>query len=191
MPILRACLFLVLGAAAAAAAPLTLTPASPQPDPAALKPGLYVEYVYPPDVRLLSEAAEWQAGRSRGPDLVGFDYPDTAPGENALTSDQDEKVVAHIRGYMRFDSAGVHQIDMHTNDGLSLTIGGREVSRFDGRQVCNNTGATTVSVPEAGWYEVKALWFQRLNTSCLLMEWSTPSSGGFVWTPNDNFAYVE
>lgn len=182
---------LILFAAGAHAAPLTLTPASPQPDAGALKPGLYVEYIYPPDVRTLREASEWKAGKTRGPDLVGFDYPDTAPGEHALTSDQEERVIAHIKGYLRFDEAGVHEIDVLSNDGISLMIGGQEVARFDGRQPCDNTGVTEVNAPEAGWYEVKALFFQRLNTSCLLMEWRPPSAGEMDWTPNENFAYLD
>ena len=44
--------------------------------------------------------------------------------------------------------------------------------------------------PAPGWYEVKALWFQRLNTSCLLMEWRPPGAAEFDWTPNGNFAYA-
>ena len=175
----------------ASAAPLALTPASPQPDAAALSPGLYVEYVYPPDVRTLHEANSWKAGKSRGPDLVGFDYPDTEEGETALTSDKAEYVVAHIRGYLRFDEAGVYELDFLSNDGLEAEIGGQVVSRVDGRQPCDNVGVETVSVPEPGWYEVKALWFQRLNTSCLLMEWKTPSAGEVDWVPNEAFAYAK
>ncbi|MEM7270033.1 MAG: PA14 domain-containing protein [Pseudomonadota bacterium] len=183
-------LALILALLATPLAAKTLTPANPQPDTAALKPGLFVEYVPAPDVRTLDDARKWKAGKYRGPDLIGFDYPDTEPGENALTSDQAEKIIAHIKGYMRFDAPGSYELDFLSNDGIEAIIGGQEVSRFSGRQTCNNVGVETVQVPEAGWYEVKVLWYQRLNTSCLLMEW-TPPGGELDWVPNENFAYVE
>ena len=186
---MRALAFMLLFVAGPALA-TTLTPASPQPDPAALKPGLRVEYVYPPEVKSLREARSWNAGKRRGRDLSGLNYPNTRRGENALTSDQQTRVVAHIRGYIRFDKAGAHQVDFMTNDGLEIHIGGQRVGRFDGRQPCTNTGAETVTVPQPGWYELKALWFQRLNTSCLQMMLRQPG-GALGQAPDAIFAYSE
>ena len=43
-------------------------------------------------------------------------------------------------------------------------------------------------VPQAGWYEVDILWFQRLVTSCLNMRWG-PAGGQVKWVPDAQFGY--
>lgn len=180
---------LAASSVAVAAQGLTLTPADPQPDPAALKPGLAVAYAYPPEVTSLREAREWlEAGAEPGPPLIGFDYPDTLEGEKALTSTNATRVAARITGYIRFDAPGTYDLDFESNDGLSVTIGGQEVSRYDGRHPCESGGASTVTAPEAGWYELEAIYFQRLSTSCLLMKWGE-AGADLGWTPNDAFAH--
>lgn len=181
---------MALGAAAAFAGPTALTPASPQPDAAALKPGLGVVYAYPPEVRTLDQAKSWLPyGTEPGPPLIGFDYIDTAPGENALTSNRAEYVVASITGFIRFDKPGTYRLEFQSNDGLDVFIGGAHVYRYDGRHPCESSGWVEVSAPEAGWYPLEALFFQRLNTSCLLMQWEPPGEAT-EWTPNDAFAHI-
>jgi hypothetical protein len=175
---------------ATAAEPLRLVPASPQPEAGALRPGLAVIYSTPVDVRSLAEA-ERSLGfvPTKGPPLIGFDYPDSEPGKPALTSDRSERVVAQISGFVGFDSAGLWRIDFRTNDGLRVTLGGIRVYEHDGRHLCSTSGWVEVLVPEPGWYAVEALWFQRLNTSCLLMRWRPPG-GKDAWTPNAAFAFL-
>lgn len=185
----------LLGALAAmwvtgAEAQTRLTPASPQPDKAELEQGLAVRYAYPGDIKYLDRAASWEEyGTVRGEPLVGFDYPDTRRGEPALTSNAAERVIAWIDGYIWFPEEGIWKMLWHSNDGLEVKIGGAKVYRHDGRHSCTTLGwQEEFMVPEAGWYEVEALYFQRLATSCLLMKWQPPG-GEMQWTPNDAFAY--
>lgn len=173
----------------AVAQPLKLTPANPQPAAADLAPGLAVKYAYPGDVKSLQDAKGWlDYGTEDGPPLVGFDYPDTLEGDLVLTSRQSIQVIASISGYIRFDTPGVHQLEFQSNDGLVVEIGGEEVSRYDGRHPCEAGGFQDVQIPEAGWYEIEALYFQRVGTACLLMQWGDPQTG-LGWTPNDAFAH--
>lgn len=168
---------------------VTLQLADPQPDEASLAPGLAVEYSYPADIKWLRDAESWFSyGLEPGEPLIGFDYPDTLPGEKVLTSRQSQQVIAKISGYIRFDEAGVKQLDWMTNDGLSVEIGGTEVYRYDGRHPCESSGAVDVNVPTAGWYKLDAIWFQRASTACLLMQWGSPGAE-LGWTPNDVFAH--
>ncbi|MFV1594733.1 PA14 domain-containing protein [Phaeobacter sp. JH20_36] len=167
------------------AAPLRLTPANPQPT--GLKPGLSVRYAYPDDVKTLRAAAKaLEAGAEVGPPLKGLDYRDTSIGQNALTSKRSEHVAADIRGYVRFDAPGIYTIDFLTNDGIRATIGGKVVGKFDGRQTCQETFAQQVEVPQAGWYPIHVLYFQRLNTSCLHMRMG-PQGSRVTWMPNKAF----
>lgn len=189
MRLLAAAIFAVLaGAWAAAAEPVRLSPAEPQPE--SLEDGLQVRYAYPPDVRYLSEAERWR-DRAQYPSepLVGFDYPDTERGDPALTSPAATKVVAFIEGFIRFPEAGTWRVQFHSNDGLRVRIGGVEVYEHDGRHTCQTHGwERELIVPEAGWYPVEALYFQRFQTSCLLMEWAPPGQE-MQWTPNDVFGH--
>ncbi|MEL7463993.1 MAG: hypothetical protein AAFN79_07995 [Pseudomonadota bacterium] len=176
-------------ASAAFAQAISLTLANPQPDASALKPGLAVEYAYPADIKWLSDAESWfDYGSEVGEPLIGFDYPDTLAGEKALTSKQSEQVIARITGYIRFDEAGSKQLDWWTNDGLLVEIGGTQVFKYDGRHPCESNGAVDVTVPAPGWYEIEAIWFQRIGSACLLMQWGEPG-GDLGWTPNDAFAH--
>ncbi len=172
---------------AALAAPVKLTPANPQPS--GLKPGLSVRYAYPSDVKSLAAArnALKYKVEQRAP-LKGLDYRDAELGQNVLTAKRAERVVADIRGYVRFDAPGVYTIDFLTNDGLHAVVGGQVVGEFDGRQPCEETFAVEVEVPEAGWYPLNELWFQRTNTACLHMR-AGPAGKRPKWMPNAAFGH--
>lgn len=170
----------------AAAAPLELTPANPQPS--GVKAGLNVSYSYPEDVKSLSEArAALKQRKERGAPLSGLDHRDTNEGDITMTSKRAQHVVAHITGYMKFDKAGVYDIEFLTNDGLQAKVGGQLVGHFDGRQTCDTTVMTEVNVPVAGWYPVDIVYFQRLGTACLHMRMG-PSGGRVTWVKDAVFA---
>ncbi|MFT6776019.1 MAG: hypothetical protein ACJA1L_003743 [Paracoccaceae bacterium] len=176
---------------AAADGPVRLKPADPQPDAGALTAGLSVRYAFPGDVSDLADAAT-ALGRdaAEGAPLIGFDYPDSAQGAHALTADKAYRVAAEITGMVRFDAAGVWRMQFHANDGLEVRIGGARVYRHDGRHGCETLGwEAEFEVPSPGWYPLTAVYFQRLGTSCLLMEWQAPGAE-MGWTPNDAFAFT-
>lgn len=170
----------------AAAAPLKLTPANPQPS--GVKSGLNVTYkVAQEKVRSLQDArALFKLNPKRGTPLRGLDYSDTNEGEPTLTSGAPYYVIADISGYFRFDAPGVYDIEFYTNDGLDARIGGQRVGYFDGRQGCESTVVTQAEVPKAGWYEFKALYYQNLGTSCLMMKMA-PSGQKRKWVENSAF----
>ncbi|MAC82183.1 MAG: hypothetical protein CML66_29505 [Rhodobacteraceae bacterium] len=173
--------------ASAALAEVTLTPANPQPK--GLKTGLSVTYAYPVDIKTLAQAKNALASAPEaGPPLSGLTYPDGGNLGKALTSKQVTSVAAAINGYIRFDEAGVYSLKFYTNDGLDMRIGGQRVGYETDRTPCSSTGNTKVNVPQAGWYDLTGLWFQRLSSSCLEMEWTTPS-GKKGAVPNSVFGY--
>ncbi|AZV79299.1 hypothetical protein EBB79_16355 [Parasedimentitalea marina] len=175
-----------LGASVATAAPLKLTPANPQPR---VKPGLTVTYAYPSDVKSLHQAANSIRSMGKpGPLLSGLDYRVTDIGEKILTAERAERVAADIRGYVRFDAPGIYVIDFLTNDGVEATVGGQLVGRFDGRQTCQETFATEVEVPKAGWYPLHILYFQRNKTACLHMR-SGAKGSRVTWMSNAAFGH--
>lgn len=174
-------------AATGALAQVALQPASPQPS--GLKKGLAVTYAYPVDVKTLSQAKSALASAPEpGKPLSGLTYPDQGAKAKALTSKQVTSVAAAIKGYIRFDEAGVYTLKFWTNDGLEMRIGGQRVGYESDRTPCSSTGNKKVNVPKPGWYALDGLWFQRLSTSCLEMEWVTPS-GKKGAVPNSAFGY--
>ncbi|WP_299689362.1 PA14 domain-containing protein [uncultured Tateyamaria sp.] len=171
-------------ATASFAAPLKLKPASPQPS--GLKKGLAVSYAYPSDVKTLGNAQNALRKSKPGKPLAGLDYRDTNDGDKTLTSKRAHHVVAKITGYVKFDAAGTYNIDFLTNDGLDANVGGQQVGYFNGRQSCAETRAVQVEVPQAGWYPVDILYFQRVGTSCLHMR---AGQGAPDWMPNAAFGH--
>lgn len=174
-------------AGTALAAPLKLEPANPQPS--SVKKGLKVWYAFPDDVKSLADARRaLTEGAKPGRALEGMDYWDTEEGMETLTSGQPFKVAARIEGYVRFDAPGLYTIDFLTNDGLEAFIGGQPVGYVDARRGCDPIKATEVEVPSAGWYPIKATYFQRLGSSCLHMR-AGPSGSEPDWMPNSAFGY--
>ncbi len=174
----------LLIATAGVAAPLQLTPASPQPS--GLKPGLGVKYAYPTDVKTLHQAKKYARMATAGTPLKGMDYRDTRNGQKTLTSNKAHQVVADISGYVKFDAPGTYVVDFLSNDGLQVSIGGKEVVFFDGRHPCEESKPAEVSVPQAGWYKLEALYFQRTGTACLHMR---AGMGSPDWMPNSAFGH--
>jgi hypothetical protein len=174
----------MIAAIPALAGPLKLEPANPQPS--GLKEGLAVSYTYPTDVKTLAQARKHLKRSKPGKPLSGLDYLDTINGKRTLTSKKAHHVVAGITGYVKFDKTGTYVIDFLSNDGLQATIGGQEVVFFDGRHACEESKSIEVSVPKAGWYDLKATYFQRTGTACLHMR---AGIGEPDWMPNSAFGY--
>ncbi|MEO1000024.1 MAG: hypothetical protein AAFW69_05395 [Pseudomonadota bacterium] len=168
-----------LSANVAFANPIAVRPAAQQPTSAT--PGLAVRYAYPGDVRSLAQAERERNQAEPGPPLQGFDYPDTFRGQPALTSERSTRVVAFFEGYMLFDQVGVHRLQFHNNDGLRVAIGGETVYVYDGRHPCESNGWVEIDVPEVGWYPVSGTFFQRMETSCLMLRMEEPD-GTRRWT---------
>ncbi|MEP5631576.1 MAG: PA14 domain-containing protein [Tateyamaria sp.] len=170
-------------AGASFAAPLQLKPASPQPS--GLNQGLAVKYAFD-RVRKLSEARRAFKSAKPGKPLKGLDYRDTANGAETLTSGQAHRVIAVIEGYVRFDAPGTYKIDFMSNDGLEVKIGGQEVAFHDGVHGCDPSRQVEAVVPQAGWYDLEALYFQKEGSACLLMR---AGIGSPNWMPNKAFGY--
>ncbi|WP_299083662.1 PA14 domain-containing protein [uncultured Ruegeria sp.] len=178
---------IALIAGAAVAAPLKLQPASPQPSP---KAGLDVRYAWegnpPRKIQNLSKVDHLLKKAKAGPPLKGLDYRDTEDGDPVLTFGKAYNVAADISGYIRFDSAGVYELETWSNDGLEAWVGGQQIGYVNGRQPCEANQRTEVEVPQAGWYPLKIKYFQKYGSSCLMMKWGKQGER-FTWTPNDVF----
>lgn len=174
-------------AASIGGAQTTLSPANPQPS--GLKKGLAVTYAFPQDVKTLSATrSALAASPKRGKPLSGLSYPDRGEGANVLTTNQPHYVAARIKGYIKFDKPGVHTVELFTNDGAALMIGGKTISVLDERSPCSSAGRKQVNVPQAGWYDIQVDYFQRWATACLEMDWAAPG-GRMGPVPNAAFGY--
>ena len=185
---LTAPLFGLLLALPAGAQTLTLAPADPQPEEGSLSEGLAVSYAYGSPIRTLADAANLLEKAEPGEPLIGLSYLDTDPGEMALSSESETKVAAAISGYVRFEEAGTYQLEVISNDGIDLSIGGQQVGFYDEVHACESAGVTEVEVPEAGWYALEATYFQRKGSSCLLMDWA-PAGAEMEPVPDEAFGH--
>ena len=177
----------IVFAGAVGAKEIEVTPANPQPT--GLKQGLKVSY-YTGDrgVRDLSAARQRLSRAKPGKPLPGLNFPDKGRGAPVLTAGIPELVVADISGYIKFPSAGTYDMEFFTNDGAQFWIGGQSVGRLNGITPCASAGRPKVKVPQAGWYEFKALYFQKEGTACLESEWKAPG-GKRQLIPNSAFGY--
>ncbi len=188
-PILRAAAFcLALGLPALPAA--ALEPASPQPAPDALAPGLAVDYYFHL-FRHVDELVEWQDYRDgkAGPPIPKLDY--RVGQGNVLTSEGDDGVGAEITGFIRLDEPGTYVFNVRSNDGFRLSIGGERILEDPDVHADRFSDLAEVQVSEAGWYPLHLLYFERKNTSTLELYWLRPGEEGRLSiVPAEAFAHL-
>ncbi|MBU2942052.1 PA14 domain-containing protein [Shimia thalassica] len=178
----------MLLASVATAGVIELTPASPQPKN--VKSGLSVKYFTGDrQVRSLHAAkSRIKQSSKAGKPLKGLNYPDKGRGANVLTAGIPELVVADIRGYIKFDTPGVYDLEFFTNDGAQVWISGKTVAKLDDITPCASAGRPKVKVPSAGWYNIQVLYFQKEGTACFESEWKKPG-GSVQLIPNSAFGH--
>ena len=89
---------------------------------------------------------------------------------------------------MKFDAPGEYTLEFWANDGLEINVGGARVGKLDGINPCSSAGATTVTVPQAGWYPLDAFYYQKEGTACLEAEWKK-GGGGVSLIPDKQFGH--
>ncbi|WP_254438037.1 PA14 domain-containing protein [Ruegeria arenilitoris] len=155
-----------------------------------VKPGLKVTYAEAPKkIKSLEQARELidTIGQPADP-VPAFDFRDTNDGDLVMTSSQPYNVAAELVGLIRIDEPGSYQFEVYSNDGAETKLGGQTIGFFDGVQGCEGNGVTKVEIPEAGWYELTTLYFQKGGTSCLMMKWGKDGQD-LEWVPNDIFGH--
>lgn len=178
--VLAATLFMASGAQAWVA-----EPASPQPEAAALKPGLAVTYYY----SRFEHIDELESAIRRGEDatpggaLPTIDYKSGAG--RALTSSAADLVGAHITGYVHFDKPGTWTLMVTSNDGVRLTVGGAMLHEDPEIHGDTDSPPLKLDLPEAGWYPIEILYYEKKGTSTLKLYWQPPGGTAMAIIPAD------
>ncbi len=172
---------------AATAQVINLTPASPQPSN--VKKGLSVNYFFGDrSVRNLAQAKSKLKWAKPGTALPGLNFPDKGKGAPVMTSGKPELVVADINGYIKFPKSGVYDLEFFTNDGAQIWISGKSVGKLNMITPCASAGRPKVNVPQAGWYDIKVLYWQKEGTACFESEWKAPG-GSVQLIPDSAFGH--
>ncbi|SLN77899.1 PA14 domain-containing protein [Oceanibacterium hippocampi] len=182
--------FLAFAAPAVADGPISgLSPASPQPAASALKPGLAVRYYtyFVRDTREVREYADYSKGE-QGTPIPRLDYH---VGEGpVLTHKNKDGVGAVIKGLIRMDKPGTYTFMVHSNDGVELVIGGKDIYKDTGVHADRFSDEIKVQVATAGWYPIDIVYFERKNTATLELYWSTPDQPDPDYVPASHFAHL-
>ena len=184
----------VFGAASAFSADSTDSPKplAPQPDAAALKPGLAVKY-YATFVRNITQLKRYMDGEEG---KVGDPIPilDYNVGEDPmLTSERRRGLGAHITGLMHFKEPGTYTFVAMTNDGYELNIGDAFILADPDVHPDRQSDIVKVEITEPGWYSTEMFYFQRKGTSTLELYWRPPwedPDAGFSIVPAEVFAHM-
>lgn len=183
-------------AAALLAAPLAapasaaeVAPASPQPKAGALKPGLAVNYHFY-EVREIKWLL-YYAGKKKG--TAGAPLPQInydSGVANVLSSERPDGVGANIRGFIKLDKPGAYVFKVNSNDGVRLTLGGKQIFEDGGVHSDSMSGPIQVRIAKPGWYPIQIWYFERKGTSTLQLFWQPPGGGASVIVPASAFAHA-
>lgn len=162
-----------------------LAPAAPQPGPGELAPGLAVEYLklFIRHVDEIEIAGKGHVGEPL--EMLDWNVGDGT----VLTDTEDDGVGARITGFIKFETAGDYMMAMQSNDGVRLTIGGQLIIEDPDVHRDRFSPNVTVKVPQAGWYPLYLLYFERKGTSTLELYWQPPGVEGFDFVPAEAFGH--
>jgi hypothetical protein len=178
----------VLAAALAASTPVLaetisgLKPAEPQPS--GLTPGLAVQYT---DV-LVRHLDELKGRKFQpGAPLTHLEWK---MGEGiVLTSKSRTGVGAQIAGFINFEKPGLYGVELTSNDGVRLEIGGKVIHEDPGVHSDTTTDRIDLQVDKPGWYPIQIVYFQKRSTATLILRWAAPGEKNMVKLPEKALAH--
>jgi hypothetical protein len=178
----------VLAAALAVSTPVRaetisgLKPAEPQPS--GLTPGLAVQYT---DV-LVRHLDELKGRKFQpGAPLTHLEWK---MGEGAvLTSKGRQGVGAQIAGFIHFEKPGLYGVELTSNDGVRLEIGGKLVHEDPVVHSDTTTDRIDLQVDKPGWYPIQIVYFQKRSTATLILRWAAPGEKNMVKLPEKALAH--
>ena len=172
--------FLITSATASSA--LSPRLAEPQPDAAALKDGLAVQYYFNKfdHVGQIERWMKYKEGKPGDP-LSMLNY--RVGRGPVLTSGVANLVGAHITGYIAFDKPGDYQFEVTSNDGVRILLGGMRLYEDPKPHPDRTSDPITVTIEQTGWYPLVVFYFEKKNTSTLELRWSPPGASGFDFVP--------
>ncbi|MDH3712246.1 MAG: PA14 domain-containing protein [Gammaproteobacteria bacterium] len=167
-------------------------PLAPQPDAAALKPGLAVKY-YATFVRHIDELKAYMSGKKgkSGEPIPSLDY--NVGEDPMLTSELHQGLGAHITGLIHLKEPGTYTFVAMTNDGYELNIGNTFILADPDVHPDQQSDIAKVEIIQPGWYSTEMFYFQRKGTSTLELYWRPPWEGpdaGFSIVPPEFFAHM-
>lgn len=150
-----------------------LKPADPQPAAASLKPGLAVEYTY-----AIMNHVDDMRGRKFEPGAPILHLDWVMGYGRVLTSKEHEGVGAILTGFLQFEKPGVYGINVTSNDGVRLEIGGQLIHEDPGVHFDRTSDRIDVTITRGGWYPITITYFQKRGTATLVVRWSGPGEKG-------------
>jgi hypothetical protein len=161
-----------------------LKPAEPQPTPEQLAPGLAVQYTY----AIMNNISERKGRKFEpGPPLTHLEW--RMGNGIVLTSKSREGVGAMITGFIQFDKPGTYGVDVTSNDGVRVEIGGKLIHEDPGVHSDTTSDRVDVKIEKAGWYPINILYFQKRYTATLVLRWAAPGEKKMVVVPPKALAY--
>jgi hypothetical protein len=162
-----------LGPAARAETITGLKPAEPQPTAEQLAPGLAVQYTY-----AIMNYIDEMKGRKfeSGPPITHLDW--RMGSGIVLTSKAREGVGAIITGFVLFEKPGTYGLDVTSNDGVRLEIGGKLVHEDPGVHSDTTSDRIDLQIDKPGWYPITITYFQKRYTATLVVRWIGPGETG-------------
>ena len=158
------------GAATAGAETIAgLKPAEPQPAADKLTPGLAVQYTY----AIMNHVDDMKGRKFEpGPPITHLDW--RMGTGRVLTSKDNTGVGAIITGFVQFDKPGTYGMDVTSNDGVRVEIGGKVIHEDPGVHADTTSDRIDLKIEKAGWYPIMITYFQKRYTATLVVRWLPP-----------------
>src|SRR5262249_52641200 len=95
-----------------------------------------------------------------------------------LTSKAHEGVGAILTGFIQFEQPGVYGMNVTSNDGVRLEIGGKLIHEDPGVHSDTTSDRIDLKIDQPGWYPITIMYFQKRYTATLVVRWIGPGEKG-------------
>ena len=188
--VVRGALFGLLGLALVTPVGAAPRPLAAAPSAAGHAPGLAVDYYFG-IFNEIRELVDWmeQAKPKPGPPIAKLDYK-VGIGK-VLTSSSNDFVGAHVRGLIHLEHAGAYAFEVTSNDGVRIELGGEPLFEDPAVHADTTSDPIPLEAPAAGWYWLEILYFEKKNTSTLILKWRPPGAQAFEVVPEAAFMHAK
>lgn len=179
----------LIGLVTGPAAAIDPKPLTPPPSASSLKEGLAVQ-TYPSRFDHVDQLAAFikaNPGRPGAP-LPNLDHEWQAG--NVLGTTNDDMVGARITGLIAFDKPGTYQLQVTSNDGVRVTLGGELLFEDPVPHPDSTSEPLPVTIATPGLYALDILYYEKKGTATLKLAWRPPGAGEFVPVPASAFKHL-
>ncbi len=91
---------------------------------------------------------------------------------------------------MHIEKAGMHEFEVTSNDGIKILLGRQQIYVNPGVHADWVSDPIPVEIGAPGWYPLEVFYFEKKNTSTIILKWKPPGAETFEVVPASHLKHL-